>query len=180
MLLLRTGQHDHRYRLNLSVAFDLTQHFKAAHLRQIQIQQDDLRLRLGFAPGVTPGAKKELQRLGAIPRDGDRIGQVRRLQGIQRQFHVASIIFHQKNVADTFRRRVGSARRRRKQSRNGNIQTLGQFFNAGQGKVARPALDIGHVSPMQSGALGQLLLRNTQALPPDPDRRAKSRFNVYH
>jgi len=66
----------------------------------------DFRRILDSASGMRAGAEHEIERLHAIARDSDRIAEIRRLQGVQRQLCVVGVVFDEENV-DLFSHGLG-------------------------------------------------------------------------
>ena len=65
-----------------------------------------------------------------------------------------------------------------KEVANRNFERLGYLPDAAHGNIARSSFEIGNVSSVQTGALGQFLLRNVQAESRFSDRFAQSFMNV--
>src|SRR5262249_49351799 len=86
----------HGNHAQLVVGLDLLQDLQSVHLGQLQIEQEHGRV-VGGAAGETPAAVQIVERLGAVPRDDDLVGEVVVGQRRQRQLHVVGIVLHHEN-----------------------------------------------------------------------------------
>ena len=169
----RSRQDDDGNGLCARIGFEPPQDFEAIDPGQVEIQQNDERQRFGFSFEKCAGAKQKIERFNAIPRNAHRIGDTGASERADGEFGIVRIILNQENFARFVRIRFAVRVIRREQCGDGGLESLRKFFNVGQGKVSRAALDIGDVGAMETGSTGEFLLRNTEALTPAANCGAK-------
>ena len=98
-LCLRAAEHNDRDRSERRVSFDVLKKLTTVHLRQVQIQQDEVGAR-GCACG---GAPQEIQRLHAISGYMEMSRWLPVRQPAADQSHVAGVVFDQQNVVALMR-----------------------------------------------------------------------------
>jgi len=94
-LFVRRGEDGYRQQRGAGIGAQALQDLQAVDLGQLEIEQDQLRLDQGIAPGMVAGAKQIIQRLGAIARDDDLVQNIALAQRAQRKRLVVRIVFHQ-------------------------------------------------------------------------------------
>ena len=75
---------------------DALEHVETVDARQLQIEQDDLRQRRR-TPAVHAGAEEIVERLDAVARHHDFVGDVAFSKRPQRQLDIVRVVFDEKN-----------------------------------------------------------------------------------
>ena len=96
-LLTRGCEHDNRNRTGPLIAANGLKHFEAAELGELEIEKNQAGSKEVLA-GLRTAAKKEVQRLGTVPRNMDGIRQRCLLEGKKRQFNVGRVVFDIENL----------------------------------------------------------------------------------
>ena len=97
LFVLRHRQYGHRNGLCSFVGLDPAEHFHSGDLRQVQVQQHQIRPVLDAAFRKASRAKQVFQSLRAIARDLNRIGDFGFPKGLQSQIHIVLIILHEQD-----------------------------------------------------------------------------------
>src|SRR5262249_9166663 len=97
LVLPRGRQHDDRDRPQRVVGLDLTQHFEPVHFRHLQVEQHDSRV-AGLPAGEAAAPAQVLERLLAVARDDDLVGQVVLGEGRQRQLDVFRVVLDEQDA----------------------------------------------------------------------------------
>src|SRR5947207_1377965 len=92
---LRGGEHHHGNALQRLVGLDVLQHLAAVLLRQVEVEQDDVRAR---RVRVLAAAVEKLHRLDAVLAPVELVVDLAFLQRLARQALVAGVVFHQQDL----------------------------------------------------------------------------------
>src|SRR5205085_5703245 len=89
------GEHDHRDALEAVVGLDVLEHLAAVLLRQVEVEQDDVRAR---RVRVLAAAVEKLHRLDAVLAPVQLVVDLAFLQRLARQALIAGVVFHQQDL----------------------------------------------------------------------------------
>src|ERR1022692_4333397 len=94
LVLLRGGQKDDREALRSRIGPQGTEYFEATHLRQLEIEQNDLRQDTCVTAFVRATAEKPVERLGPISHDDHDVPYAVFLECSERQCLVVGVVFY--------------------------------------------------------------------------------------
>ena len=101
LFLIAGGDHYHGQAPGSLIGSQLAQHPDSIHLRQFQVQQDDLRNGCRSAAAVRTGGKEVIEDLLAVARDHNLVADVVLMKRTEGQVQVVRIILDEQDDADS-------------------------------------------------------------------------------
>ena len=98
MLLPRRGHHDHRDAFRPRIGLDPAENLEPVHLRELQVEEHDLRCVLDAAVRVRAGGEQELQRGRPVADVVNLVSQVLLPQRPQRELGVRRAVLDEQNL----------------------------------------------------------------------------------